>query len=145
VLSNILLTPFDWEMRVRGYQLARYADDWVVTCTSEAEAAKAIADAERILAQLGVQLHPQKTRIVHINRGFDFLGYTIKRGRPRAALRRKLGRNAPAGTVYAYPSAKSINRFKDQVRQLTKRRIPLATDQIIAEMNPIVRGLGSIL
>jgi RNA-directed DNA polymerase len=142
VLSNILLTPFDWEMRARGYQLTRYADDWVVTCTSEAEAAEAIADAQRILAQLGVQLHPQKTRIVHINRGFEFLGYKIKRGRPRAALRRKLGRSAPAGTVYAYPSEKSINRFKDRVRQLTKRRIPLSTDQIIAEMNPIVRGWG---
>ena len=126
VLSNILLTPFDWEMRARGYQLTRYADDWVVTCTSEAEAREAIADAQRILAQLGVQLHPQKTRIVHINRGFEFLGYKIKRGRPRAALRRKLGRSAPAGTVYAYPSEKSINRFKDRVRQLTKRRIPLS-------------------
>lgn len=112
VLSNILLTPFDGEMRARGYQLTRYADDWVVTCTSEAEAVKAIADAERILAQLGVQLHLQKTRIVHINRGFEFLGYKIKRGRPRAALRRKLGRNAPAGTVYAFPSEKSIHRFK---------------------------------
>jgi hypothetical protein len=114
----------------------------VVTCTSEAEAAEAIADAQRILAQLGVQLHPQKTRIVHINRGFEFLGYKIKRGRPRAALRRKLGRSAPAGTVYAYPSEKSINRFKDRVRQLTKRRMPLSTEQIIAEMNPIVRGWG---
>ena len=114
----------------------------VITCTSEAEAAKAIADAQRILAQLGVQLHPQKTRIVHINRGFEFLGYQIKRGRPRAALRRKLGRSAPAGTVYAYPSEKSINRFKDEVRQLTKRRMPLLTEQIIAEMNPILRGWG---
>jgi RNA-directed DNA polymerase len=142
VLSNILLTPFDWEMRARGYQLTRYADDWVVTCASETEAVEAIADAQRILTQLGVQLHSRKTRIVHINRGFDFLGYTIKRGRPRAALRRKLGRNAPAGTVYAYPSEKSINRFKDRVRQLTKRRIPLSTDKIIDEMNPVVRGWG---
>jgi RNA-directed DNA polymerase len=94
VLRNILLTPFDWEVRSRGYQLTRYADDWVVTCTSEAEAAEAIADAQRILGQLGVQLHTQKTRIVHINRGFEFLGYKIKRGRRRAALRRKLGRSA---------------------------------------------------
>jgi Retron-type reverse transcriptase len=142
VLSNILLTPFDREMRARGYQLTRYADDWVITCTSEAEAAEAIADGQRILAQLGVQLHPQKTRIVHINRGFEFLGYKIKRGRPRAALRRKLGRSAPAGTVYAYPSEKSIKRFKDRIRQLTKRRIPVSTEQIIAEMSPIVRGWG---
>jgi RNA-directed DNA polymerase len=62
-LSNILLTPFDREMRARGYQLTRYADDWVTTCTSEAEASAAIADAQRILAQLGVQLHPQRREL----------------------------------------------------------------------------------
>jgi retron-type reverse transcriptase len=106
VRSNILLMPFDSEMRARGYELTRYADDWVVTCMSEAEAAKAIADAQRILALLGVQLHPQKMRIVHINRGFEFLGYQIKRGRSRAALRRKLGRSAPAGTVYSFASVR---------------------------------------
>jgi RNA-directed DNA polymerase len=143
LLSNVLLTPFDWEMRAQGYQLTRYADDWVITCQSEEEAQAAVAAARRILAQLGVQLHSQKTRIVHIYRGFEFLGYKIKQGRPRAALRRrKLGRNAPAGTVYAYPREKSMDRFKDQVRQLTKRRIPLSTEQIIAELNPIVRGWG---
>jgi group II intron reverse transcriptase/maturase len=143
LVSNVLLTPFDREMRAQGYQLTRYADDWVITCESEEEAQAAVLAAERILAQLGVQLHPQKTRIVHIHRGFEFLGYKIKQGRPRAALRhRKLGRNAPAGTVYAYPREKSIDRFKDRIRQLTKRRVPLSTEQIIAELNPIVRGWG---
>jgi group II intron reverse transcriptase/maturase len=143
LLSNVLLTPFDREMRAQGYQLTRYADDWVVTCESEEEARAAVTAAERILAQLGVQLHSQKTRIVHIHRGFEFLGYKIKQGRPRAALqRRKLGRNGPAGKVYAYPRQKSIDRFKDQIRQRTKRRVPLSTEQIIAELNPIVRGWG---
>ena len=143
LLSNILLTPFDREMRARGYQLTRYADDWVITCQSKQEAQAAILAAERILAQLGVQLHPQKTRIVHIHRGFEFLGYKIKQGRPRAALRRrKLGQSGPAGTVYAFPREKSIDRFKEQVRQLTKRVVPLRTDQIITELNPIVRGWG---
>jgi RNA-directed DNA polymerase len=86
LLSNILLTPFDREMRAQGYQLTRYADDWVLTCESEEEAQAAVMTAERILAQLGVQLHPQKTRIVHIHCGFEFLGYKIKQGRPRAAV-----------------------------------------------------------
>src|ERR1700739_470838 len=63
LLSNILLTPFDREMRKRGYQLTRYADDWVVTCSSQAEARAAIAAATKILSALGVQLHPQQTRI----------------------------------------------------------------------------------
>jgi RNA-directed DNA polymerase len=70
LLSNILLTPFDREMRRKGYQLTRYADDWVVTCKSASEARAAIEAARRILKRLGVELHPQKTRIVHIQYGF---------------------------------------------------------------------------
>src|SRR6202050_3081767 len=93
-LSNILLTPFDREMRLRGYQLTRYADDWVVTCKSEAEARAAIDAAGRILKQLGVELHPQKTRIVHVRYGFEFLGYMIKRGKrlylPATKIRSKV-------------------------------------------------------
>src|SRR5437870_8622134 len=81
LLSNILLTPFDQEMRHKGYQLTRYADDWVVNCEPAAEARAAVAAALRILNELGVQLHPQKTRIVHVRQGFDFLGYKIKRGK----------------------------------------------------------------
>ena len=85
-LSNILLTPFDREMRLRGYQLTRYADDWVITCKSAAEARAAVEAAGRILKQLGVELHPQKTRIVHVREGFEFLGYIIKRGERKLYL-----------------------------------------------------------
>src|ERR1700746_1426581 len=57
-LSNILLTPFDREMRLRGYQLTRFADDGVVTCKSAAEAKAAIGAAHRILKQLGGEITP---------------------------------------------------------------------------------------
>ena len=87
LLSNILLTPFDREMRRKGYQLTRFADDWVVTCKSAAEARAAVVAARRILEQLGVQLHPQKTRMVHVRHGFEFLGYKIKRGQRRCGFR----------------------------------------------------------
>src|SRR3984885_3790434 len=73
LLSNILLTPFDREMRRKGYQLTRYADDWVITCKSAAEARAALAAATRVLEQLGVRLNSRKTRIVHVQQGFDFL------------------------------------------------------------------------
>ena len=53
LLSNILLTPFDREMRRKGYQLTRYADDWVVTCTSAAEARAALTAATRVLEDAG--------------------------------------------------------------------------------------------
>ena len=54
LLSNILLTPFDREMRRRGYRLTRYADDWVITCASATEARAALAAAGRVLKELGV-------------------------------------------------------------------------------------------
>ena len=69
MLSNILLTPFDREMRLRGYQLTRYADDWVITCESAAQARTALEAAQQILEKLGVQLNREKTRIVHVRHG----------------------------------------------------------------------------
>ena len=80
LLSNILLTPFDREMRRKGYQLTRYADDWVVTCASVVEARAALEAASRVLKELGVTINPQKTRIAHVRHGFEFLGYKVKRG-----------------------------------------------------------------
>ena len=125
LLSNILLTPFDQEMRRKGYQLTRYADDWVLTCESAAEARAAVAAALRILNELGVQLHPQKTRIVHVRQGFEFLGYKIKRGKQLRLPPNKIRSGIQSGALYAYPREKSIRRFMDQVRSLTGRRVPL--------------------
>ena len=142
-LSNILLTPFDREMRLREYQLTRYADDWVITCKSAAEARSAVDAARRILKQLGVELHPQKTRIVHVQHGFEFLGYKIKRGYRKLHLPEgKIRSQARQGALYAYPKEKSIRRFMDQVRQRTKRTMPLQTKELIEELNPLLRGWG---
>ena len=142
LLSNILLTPLDQEMRRRGYRLTRYADDWVVTCRSAAEARAAVAAALRILSELGVQLHPQKTRIVHVRQGFEFLGYKIKRGKQLRLPPGKIRSGAHSGALYAYPREKSVQRFMDQVRQLTKRRVPLTTPGLIEGLNPVLRGWG---
>jgi group II intron reverse transcriptase/maturase len=142
LLSNILLTPFDGEMRRKGYQLTRYADDWVVTCKSAAEARAAIEAAGRILKQLGVELHPQKTRIVHVQHGFQFLGYTIKRGKKLYLPPHKIRSRVHSGGLYAYPSDKSIRRFKEQVRQRTRRCVPLRAEQLIEALNPLLRGWG---
>src|ERR1700682_4695317 len=142
LLSNILLTPFDQEMRRKGYQLTRFADDWVVTCASAAEARAAIAAALRILSELGVQLHPQKTRVVHIQRGFEFLGYLVRRGRQLKLPPSKIVTGAKSGGLYAYPREKSIQRFKDRVRQLTRRGVPLKTEDLIEQLNPVLRGWG---
>jgi len=144
LLSNILLTPFDREMRRRGYRLTRYADDWVITCESAAEARAAIAAARKILTALGVQLHPQKTRIVQVRHGFEFLGYKIKRGqKPLHLPAAKIASGTRAGQLYAVPRAKSVRRFMDQVRLRTRRRVPLNTEELIQWLNPVLRGWGN--
>lgn len=143
LLSNILLTPFDQEMRRRGYQLTRYSDDWVVTCSSAAQARAALETASRILRKLGVQLNPRKTRIVNVHRGFEFLGHKIKRGsRPMRLPDGKIKSGIKAGALYARPTEKSIHGFKDQIRRLTCRRAPINTAELIQQINPIVRGWG---
>jgi hypothetical protein len=140
LLSNILLTPFDQEMRRRGYQLTRFADDWVITCKSVAEARAALAAATRILGQLGVRLNPQKTRIVPIQQGFDFLGYRIVRTRGKSKLSRgMIQRWNPKGLI-AYPTRKSIQRFRNRVRMLTRRSAQRKTAALIQELNPTLRG-----
>jgi len=143
LLSNILLTPFDQEMRSKGFQLTRFADDWVITCHSEAEAHAAIAAALRILKELGVELHPQKTRVVHVQHGFEFLGYKIKRGKQLKLSADKIRGTARSGALYALPREKSIRRFMDGVRALTRRRVPLKTKELIERLNPILRGWGN--
>ena len=130
-------------MRRRGFQLTRYADDWVVTCQSLADAKAALAAAKRVLGELGVELHSEKTRIVHIREGFEFLGYKIKRGvRPLKLAESRIKSGAKTGGLYAYPREKSVQHFKDQIRNLTRRRAPVTTQELIVEINPIMRGWG---
>src|SRR5215469_12078079 len=85
-----------------GVRLPR-ATRRVVTCKSAAEAHSAVEAAHRILKQLGVELHPQKTRIVHVRYGFEFLGYKIKRGKRTLYLpESKIRSQARQGALYAY-------------------------------------------
>ena len=145
LLSNVLLTPFDREMRRKGYRLTRYADDWVVTCTTRAEAQSALDAATRILEKLGVAIHAGKTRIVHVRYGFEFLGFLIKRG-SRSTLElppEKIRSGRKPGDLYAYPRKKSITHFKEKIRTLTRRRAPVTTQKLIEDINPVVRGWGT--
>jgi group II intron reverse transcriptase/maturase len=142
LLSNVLLTPFDQEIRRKGYQLTRYADDWVITGTSAAEARAALEAATRVLEQLGVRLNPQKTRIVHVLHGFDFLGYRIIRSSRKSKLPASMiQRWQPKGLIVS-PTTKSTRRFRDRVRSLTRRCDSRKTDELITELNPTLRGWG---
>ena len=141
--SNIFLTPFDRRMTAEGFRLTRWADDFGVLCQTKEEAQRALAIAKRVLREeLGVTLHPQKTRMVHISQGFEFLGYKVKQGTGfRLPAHRRRGRSNPRN-LYAVPREKSVKRFQDQIRALTRRKAPLKLRELIERINPVIRGWG---
>jgi hypothetical protein len=144
IWSNIYLTPFDRAMEERGYRLTRWADDFVVACRTRKEAEAALAFAQAFLKEeLGVDLHPGKTRIVHINHGFEFLGYKMKRGKGLRIAAQRRSASTSRQNLYAMPRAKSVRRFRDQIRSLTRRKAPVTLRETIDAINPIIRGWGN--
>lgn len=135
LLSNIYLHVFDEWMERAGFQVTRYADDWLAVCRTREEAERALASARAVLEELGLRIHPEKTRIVHVTQGFEFLGYKIGVGK---GLRFKQGGIG----LYAIPRQRSIDRFKDKVRALTRRRIAAPLEELIHALNPAIRGWG---
>jgi RNA-directed DNA polymerase len=123
LLSNIYLDPLDREMAAKGFEMVRYADDFVVLCRSAEEAAGALETVRLWTAQAGLTLHPDKTRVVDATQrgGFDFLGYHFERGRK-------------------YPRQKSLQKFRDTVRQRTRRTNGTSLRDIIDALNPMLRG-----
>lgn len=136
LLCNIFLHEFDRAMVAKGYKLTRYADDWAILCHSRAQASKALQDAKAVLeGNLGLVLHPTKTRIVHITQGFEFLGYRVRKGGGVARVDR-------GPSIYVMPRDKSVEAFRGKVRELTRRRSHKTLVQVIAELNPLLRGWG---
>jgi group II intron reverse transcriptase/maturase len=141
--SNVFLTPFDRRMAEESFRLTRWADDFVVLCQTREEAQRALATAARFLREeLGVELHAQKTRIVHVSQGFEFLGYKVKQGTGhRLPASKRRGRPHPQN-LYAIPREKSVQRFQEQIRSLTRRKAPLKLREVIERINPVIRGWG---
>jgi RNA-directed DNA polymerase len=122
LLSNIYLDPLDHLMEERGFEMVRYADDFVVMCRTEQDAAAALAVVQQWTAAAGLTLHPTKTRLVDEREdGFDFLGYHFEAGR-------------------RWPRAKSRKKFRDTIRAKTKRTSGHSMTQIIADVNRTLRG-----
>jgi len=97
-------------------RLVRYADDFVVMVAgTEADADALWDEVSDVLAPIGLRLSVEKTRVVHVEDGFDFLGSRIQR-RP---WRARTGKKA----VYTYPSKKALASVVDKVRRLTRRAL----------------------
>ena len=123
LLSNIYLDPLDHEVAGRGYEMVRYADDFVILCRSEARARAALAKVQEWTATAGLRLHPEKTRIVDATQrgGFDFLGYHFERG-------------------YRWPRRKSMAKLKGTIRNKTRRTHGSSLRTIITMVNRTLTG-----
>ena len=122
LLSNIYLDPLDWEMAAAGVEMVRYADDFVLQCRTEEEAAAALERVRTWTAEAGLALHPAKPRLVDATNGsFEFLGYRFDRGRK-------------------WPGRKAEQRLKDKVRRRTKRTKGHSLEAIITALNQQLAG-----
>jgi RNA-directed DNA polymerase len=146
LLSNIYLHAFDRAFVERGVgTLVRYADDWVALCSSEQEAKDALRIAGEILAGLGLELHPEKTRIVDLREGregFDFLGCHFH----ARVSGRMLERGIRRYYLHRWPSQWAMKRIRAKVKALTdRRRLAGIKDirEVIAVLNPVLRGWGN--
>jgi RNA-directed DNA polymerase len=122
LLSNIYLDPLDHQMAELGWEMVRYADDFVILCRSAEDATRALAVVQEWTASAGLTLHPTKTRIIDARtESFDFLGYRFEDGTRR-------------------PRPKSLDKFKETVREKTSRTTGGSLFTIIAKLNPTLRG-----
>ena len=124
LLSNIYLDPLDHLMAERGFEMVRYADDFVILCRTREEAEAALAVVREWTEAAGLTLHPTKTRITTHEEGFDFLGYHFRRGR----------------RCYRFPRRKSLQKLKDTIRAKTRRTDGRSLLVIIADVNRTLRG-----
>jgi len=123
LLANLYLNPLDHLMVRHGQEMVRYADDFVILCQSKEEAQETLEHLKQWVAAAGLVLHPVKSRIVDANApgGFDFLGYHFERG-------------------HRWPREKSLQKYRDAIRQKTPRMRSGPMSQIVGEVNRTLRG-----
>jgi RNA-directed DNA polymerase len=145
LLANIYLHVLDTELsRHKVGELVRYADDGVVLCRNAAQAEHALAAVGEVLASLGLRLHPDKTKVVDLREGregLDFLGCHF-----RARMSGRLWEHKRIVRYYLHrwPSQTAMARLRCKVRDRTARnRVGIDIRDVIAELNPILRGWGN--
>lgn len=145
LLANIYLHAFDQRVREQGLGLlVRYADDFVIMTRTPEQAKAALAGARDILASMGLELHPGKTRVVDLREGregFDFLGCHF---RARMSGRLWEQRRIRRYYLHRWPSQAAMKRLREKVRDRTgARRKGTPIELIIEELTPILRGWGN--
>jgi RNA-directed DNA polymerase len=122
VLANAYLNPLDHLLAEEGFEMVRYADDFVILCRSEFEAEVALEIVRGWVDQAGLTLHPTKTKIVDSRiTSFQFLGYSFRGDQ-------------------VYPRAGSLRKLKDRIRDQTPRKSGVSLECTIARLNTSLRG-----
>ena len=145
LLANIYLHAFDRAWAEHGIgEVVRYADDFVVLCTSQGQAEEAQRRATAILGDLGLTLHPDKTRVVDLREGkegFDFLGCHL-----HARMSGKLWeqRRIIRYYLHRWPSVRSMKRARARIKALTARsQVGQELEDVIGRLNLFLRGWGN--
>ena len=125
LISNVYLDAFDQEMKRRGHRIVRYADDILILCRSRSAAEHAREVATDILeGKLRLTVNVEKTHLVHASRGVKFLGVEI-------------------GLTWTRIQAKKVAALKAKVKAITRRNRPVNLKQVIADLNPVLRGYAN--
>jgi len=124
LMANIYLNSVDGAMATDGYRMVRYADDFVILCSSREEVEGALRQVQRQMTEKGLRINPEKTRLVDVRvpgQGFDFLGYHFEGGT-------------------RWPRKKSLKKMKEAIRKKTGRSNGKSLECIIVEVNGTLRG-----
>jgi RNA-directed DNA polymerase len=106
-------------------RLVRYADDFVITGATQETLEKAKAEVEAFLSERGLSLSPEKTKIVHISEGFDFLGFNIR---------------TYGGKLLIKPSKDAQLRVHRKVREIIRENKAQEQQNLIGMLNPVITG-----
>jgi RNA-directed DNA polymerase len=132
LLANIYLNPLDHLISRSGYEMVRYADDMVILCRSAKAAQEALAILREWSAQAGLELHPQKTKLVDMGQpkaSFEFLGYKFWHGKASGRIRR-------------FIRFKSEKKFREAIKPLTRRTSGQSMRAIAQMLKPRLEGEG---
>lgn len=142
LLFNVALHRFDEQWQLSSSRigtLVRFADDWLILCRTRQGAEEAQRRATAILGTLGLQLNPDKTKVLCLTKGsqgLEFLGFHLH----------KVESWKYPGRYYLqrWPSQRSMASIRGRIRELTNRKqVGRALDMVIADLNPILRGWGN--
>jgi len=141
LLANIALHGMERALSIKRYPcggvrglraVVRYADDFVVFCKTQADAEHCARLLAEWLAERGLRFAEEKTKIVHLQDGFDFLGFTVRHYRDR--------RKANGWKLLITPSRKSVKKLREKLRATWRHSYCLSTDDLVRRFNSIIRG-----